>query len=79
MLRTRVRRRTAATGVVLTVTHGLGTTLDAWNIVNVSNRARGRTYVVPGTALANTINVANSIASMVTVDVFCWVYQGRLY
>jgi hypothetical protein len=79
MLRTRVQRRTDSTGVILTVTHGLGTTLDAWNLVDVSARGRGRTYHVNGAVTANTINIANSLNTNVTVDVFCWVYQGRLY
>lgn len=79
MLRTRVRRRTAATAVTLTVTHGLGAVPDLWILEPVSARSVGRQYVVPGTVLTNTINIVCSIASMCTIDVFVLNYQGRLY
>jgi len=79
MLRTRVQTRTGSTGVILSVSHGLGTTLEAWNIVELSARGLGRTYHVPGTAAANRICVRNSIQTTVTVEVFCFAYQGRLY
>jgi len=80
MLRTRVRRTTASTGVALTITHGLGTTLDIWWWVPCSARARGGTYrpaaQVPG---PQTITLVNNRQTTVTLDVFCIVYQGRLY
>ena len=79
MLRTRVRRTTASTGVALTVTHGLGVTLDAWNIVACSARAAGRTYVFPALVGINTITIVNSLQTTCTIDVFAWAYQGRLY
>jgi hypothetical protein len=79
MLRTRVQRTTASTGVQLTVTHGLGAVPDLWSIEPVSDRGVGRTYVAPGTALTNTIAIRNSISTTVTVDVFVINYQGRLY
>jgi len=79
MLRTRVRRRTASTGVSLSVTHALGAIPDYYKIVPCSARNVGRTHVVIGTVLTNTIHICNSVQTTVTVDVFCWVYQGRLY
>jgi hypothetical protein len=79
MLRTRVRRTTASTGVTLTVTHGLGAVPDLWSIEPLSDRGVGRTYVVPATVLTNLINIVNSISTTVTVDVFCINWQGRLY
>lgn len=78
MLRTRVQTRTASTGVTLSVSHGLGTTLDAWNIVELSNRGTGVTYQI-GAAGANRICVVNSAQTTVTLEVFAFVYQGRLY
>lgn len=80
MLRTRVRRRTGSSGVVLTVTHGLGTTLDFWAIVPRSNRALAPIMAVAsGAPTANVIYVADTLATTVTLDVFCIAYQGRLY
>jgi hypothetical protein len=82
MLRTRVQRthNPATTGVALTVTHGLGVTLDMWWIVPISGRGQGRTYrpaaILPG---PQTITLTNSRETNVTVDVFCLVFQGRLY
>lgn len=80
MLRTRVQRRTASTGVALTVTHGLAGTLDFWALMPVSNRA-----IAPFMALAtgaptnNVIYVGDGLATTVTLDVICIAYQGRLY
>jgi hypothetical protein len=79
MLRTRVRRTTASTGVALTVTHGLGAVPDIWIVEPLSARPLGRQYIVPGTVLTNTINVVCSINTTCTLDVFVISYQGRLY
>ncbi len=82
MLRTRLRRtlNPVATGTVLTVTHGLGSTLDMWWIVPCSGRGLGRTYVPAATLpTATHIRVVNSVGTTVTVDIFCLVFQGRLY
>lgn len=79
MLRTRVRRTTASTGVALTVTHGLGAVPDMWITEPLSARAAGRQYVVPATVLTNTINIVCSIQTTCTIDVFCINWQGRLY
>ena len=81
MLRTRIRATTASTGVNLSVSHGLGTTLDAWNVVDCSARGLGRTFVAGGIVGigANRIVINNAVQTTVTVDVFAWVYQGRLY
>jgi hypothetical protein len=79
MLRTRVRRTTASTGVTLTVTHGLGAVPDIWTLEPVSARSLNRTRVVPATVLTNLINIVNSIQTTCTMDVFVWNYQGRLY
>lgn len=79
MLRTRVRRTTASTGVTLTVTHGLGAVPDIWWIEPVSDRSQGRAYVVAATVLTNLINVVCSIQTTCTLDVFVQNYQGRLY
>jgi len=76
--RNRVTCNPATTGVSLTVTHGLGTTVDACWLVACSDRGLGRTYLVNRTG-ANTVRVCNSVGTTVTVDVFSWVYQGRLY
>jgi len=79
MLRTRVRRATASTGVTLTVTHSLGAVPDIWSLEPVSARSLNRSRVVPGTVLTNLINIVNSIQTTCTMDVFVWNYQGRLY
>ena len=79
MLVRRIRRTTASTGVTLTVTHGLRDTPDAWWIAPCSDRALGRTRVVPGSPLTNTINIVNSIATTATVDVFVMSLKGELY
>jgi hypothetical protein len=79
MLRIRVRRTTGSTGVDLTVTHGLGTTLDWWAFVPVSGRAiapNRPAAIMPG---ANVITLEDSLATTVTLDVMCIAYQGRLY
>lgn len=77
--RNRVTLNPANTGTVLTVTHGLGTTVDAWWFVACSDRGQGRTYLFADPNAANTIRVCNSYQTNVTVDVFTLVYQGRLY
>lgn len=77
MLRARVRRSTGTTGLRLSVTHGLGTTADALWWVGRNPRTPG-TYLVQNTG-ANTIHLVNSLNSSATLDVFAWVWQGRLY
>jgi len=79
MLRSRNRVRTASTGVSLTVTHGLGVVPDLYLITPLSARNLGCTYVRAASVLTNTIDICNSVQTTVTVDVFCWAYQGRLY
>lgn len=79
MLWRRIRRTTASTGVNLTVTHGLGIPPDTWWIESVSDRSLGRTYVRPGTALTNTINIACSIQTTCTVDVFVMSLRNELF
>jgi hypothetical protein len=79
MLWRRIRRTTASTGVNLTVTHSLRIPPDVWWIEPVSDRGVGRTYVRPGTALTNTINIACSISTTVTVDVFVVSLRNELY
>jgi hypothetical protein len=77
MLRARVRRCTGTTGLQMSVTHGLGTTADVvWWVGR--NRWQPGTYLVQNTG-ANTVHVVNSLNSNATLDVFCWVWQGRLY
>jgi hypothetical protein len=78
MLRTRVQTRTLITGVQLSVSHGLGTTLDAWNLVCLSNRGRG-TLCTIGNPGPNRFTVISSLRSCVTFEMFAFVYQGRLY
>jgi len=83
MLRTRVQRATGNTGVLLTVTHGLGASIEFWAICPVSNRFAGTTqsFYTPAANLptANVLFVVHSLASVVTLDVVCIAYQGRLY
>jgi hypothetical protein len=80
MLRTRVRRAIGPTGVAVQITHGLGTTLDMWWWVACSARGRGATYRPVATfPTATVITLVNSIQTNVTLDVFCLVFQGRLY
>ena len=79
MLRTRVRRATGTTGATLTVTHALGAVPDFYKAVPCSARNVGRTYIPVGTVLTNIISIHNDLQTTVTVDVFCWVWQGRLY
>ena len=78
MLRTRVQTRTLNTGVVLSVSHGLGTTLDAWNLVPLSQRGRG-TLATIGAPGPNRFCVISSLRSCVTFEMFAFAYQGRLY
>jgi hypothetical protein len=80
MLRTVVTRTTAAvTAQRLTVTHGLGVTLDFWAITprNARSRAPGRPVAYYPTA--NVIFVCDFINTRVTLNVTCVAYQGRLY
>jgi len=79
MIWRRIQRRTLSTGVTLTVTHGLRMAPELWWIEPVSDRALGRTRVVPGTALTNTINIVNSIQTTATVDLFVMLLKGTLY
>lgn len=79
MLRARTRATTASTGVNLSVSHGLGTVPDLWSIAPMSARDLGRTIVVAGAVGANRICINNPRQTTVTVDVFTWVWQGRLY
>jgi hypothetical protein len=79
MLRTRVQRTTASTGVALTVTHGLGGTLDFWALVPVSTRGIGLYRPAATLPTNNVIYVADGLATTVTLDVMCIAYQGRLY
>lgn len=82
MLRARIQRtlNPANTGTQLTVTHGLGVTIDAWWVVPISNRARQRTSRTAAVApTAQTITVVNWAQTNATVDIFCLAYQGRLY
>lgn len=79
MLRTRVQRTTASTGVNLSVTHALGAVPDLWTQEPVSARALGATFFVPATVLTNMLCINNPMQTTVTTDVFVWSYQGRLY
>jgi len=79
MLRTRIRACTGSTGVVLTILHGLAGTIDAWNIVELNVRGRSWTHSPPNTQTNQRICIANDIQTTVSVDVFCWAWQGRLY
>jgi len=80
MLCSRVQRRTGSTGVVLTVTHGLGAIPDAWSWTHVSNRGVGRTYrpaaLMPTT---NHIFLVNSVDTLCTLDVFTMAQGGLVY
>jgi len=69
---------TGSTGVSLTVTHGLGVVPDRWFHASRNLRCRG-TYYLAAAVLTNVLTVVNSLESTVSLDVFCWVYQGRLY
>jgi len=77
MLRARIRRATGTTGLRMSVTHGLGTTADAVWWVGRNRRTPG-TYLV-ASANPNIVHVVNSLNSTATLDVFVWVWQGRLY
>jgi len=79
MLRTRVRRCTASTGVTLTVTHGLGVVPDFWAIQQLNLRGLGCTYVLPGSIGTTRMHIRNALQTTVSVDVFVIGYQGRLY
>lgn len=78
MLRTRIQTRTLNTGVQLSVSHGLGTTIDAWNLVPLSSRGRG-TLCTIGNPGPNRLTVISSLRSCVTFEMFAFAYQGRLY
>lgn len=79
MLWRQIRRTTALTGVNLVVTHGLNIPPNAWRIESVSDKALGRTRVVPGTVLTNTIAVVNNAQSVTTVDVFVMSLRNELF
>jgi hypothetical protein len=79
MLRSRVQGVTGAVGVAVSIAHGLGATLDAWNVVELEAIGRGRTYVIPASVGPVTLSVRNSIGTAISLEVFCWIYQGRLY
>jgi len=79
MLRARNTVTTGSTGVTLTVTHGLGTTLDFWAITPRNTNARA-----PGRPAGNYPNgtyiwVCDFYGSTATLDVVSVAYQGRLY
>ena len=79
MLRIVVRRTTGSTGVALTVTHGLGTTLDFWAITPRNLRGHTPGRPVANYPTANVIFVCDWMQTTVTMDVLCVAYQGRLY
>jgi len=79
MLRRRIRRTTASTGVTLTVTHGLRCVPEFWNLEPVSDRSLGHTYVQVNTVLTNTITIVNSAQTTCTMDVFVMTFKGALY
>jgi len=75
----RVLLNPATTGVTLTVTHALGTVPDVVFFTPLSNIGQGRTYAPLAGRTADTLTVINSLETNVTVDVYSWAYQGRLY
>lgn len=79
MLRIVVTRTTGSTGVTLTVTHGLGTTLDFWAIAPRNLRAYAPGRPAANYPTANVIFVTDWMQTTVTMDVLCVAYQGRLY
>ena len=79
MLRARTRATTASTGVTLSVSHGLGQVPDLWSLAPMSGRDLGRTIVIGGSVGTNRICINNPLQTTVTIDVFTWVYTGRLY
>ena len=79
MLRIRVQRCTGSTGVTLTVTHGLGVTLDFWALAPRNTNARAAGRPVGNYPNATHIWVADFLGSTNTLDVLCIAYQGRLY
>ena len=79
MLRTVVTRMNITTGLTLTVTHGLGVTLDFWAITPRNLRSRWPGRPVANYPTANVIFVTDFGNSRVTMNVLCVAYQGRLY
>ena len=79
MLRRRLRRTTASTGVALTVTHGLGVIPSIYFYTPLSDRGVGRTYLPPANILTNTLVVVNSVQTTVTLDIFVLSFKGELY
>jgi hypothetical protein len=86
MLHVRRRVSTANVNVDLSVSHGLGASADVIIISPIApgaigggaNGACGRTYLLPAWGAARCC-VHNSIQSQLTMDVFAWLFQGRLY
>ena len=80
MLRTRVRRQFGAGVLTVTITHGLGFAPDYYHRTHISARGGCRSFFgLAELAGTNRIVLRSTVNSQATVDVFCIVYQGRLY
>jgi len=79
MLRSHNAVCTGSTGVTLTVTHGLAQVPDMFWAVHRNGRGVGAGYFPAANVLTNTIDYINSLQSTVSVDIFCWFFDGRLY
>ena len=79
MLRRIVRRRTPATSVSLTVTHGLGVVPEIYGYTPVTARFTGRAFIVAGSVLTNVLRVRSPVVSQLTLDIWVMSFQGELY